>query len=228
MVGIKIRFLIVVDSAGEVVGSVAVRVRRWGSALNVAPAISNAAGIDRIGLMTSILRLLRQQGEQTPGIEATTPSCSELRLFLGIEHPIYELLGEKVALRVERPYAWYVRIPDLPAFLRLIAPVLEERLARSLLAGYSGELKIDLYRGGLSMKFERGKLGQVAPWSPPVYGDEAMAGSPPLVFLQLILGYRSLAELRNFLPDVWANDQATVLIDTLFPKERSMVFEPLQ
>ncbi len=226
-VGIKIRFLMIVDSAGEVVGSVAVRVRRWGSALNVAPAISNAAGIDRVGLMASILRLLRQQGEQTPGLKATTPSCSGLRLFRGIDRPIYELLGEKVALRVERPYAWYVRIPDLPAFLRLIAPVLEERLARSLLAGYSGELKIDLYRGGVQLSFAQGKLTQVAPWKAALYGEEATAGSPPLLFLQLLLSYRSLDELRAFYPDVWASQTSKLLIDTLFPKVPSNVLEPL-
>jgi hypothetical protein len=54
-----------------------------------------------------------------------------------------------------------------------------------------------------------------------------MAGSPPLVFLQLLLSYRSLDELRAFYPDVWADDKAKLLIDTLFPKLRSTVFEPL-
>ena len=31
-------------------------------------------------------------------------------------------------MREEPPYAWYVRVPDMPAFLRHIAPVLEARL----------------------------------------------------------------------------------------------------
>jgi len=30
-----------------------------------------------------------------------------------------------------KPYAWYIRVPDLPAFIRRIKPVLEKRLALS-------------------------------------------------------------------------------------------------
>ena len=156
-----------------------------------------------------------------------TPPCSELIFELGPNHPIYELLGESLAVRAERPYAWYVRIADIPAFIRHIAPVLEERCAQSALAGYTGELKLDLYRDGLFLRFEQGKLVQVESWRPPLYGDEATAGSPPLVFLQLLLSYRSLDELRAFYPDVWANDSAKLLLDTIFPKQRSTVFPPL-
>ena len=35
-------------------------------------------------------------------------------------------------------------------------------------------------------------------------------------------------ELRAFYPDVWADGKAKLLIDTLFPKLRSTVFEPLE
>jgi hypothetical protein len=175
-----------------------------------------------------LLRLLREQGAQTPAVESETPPCSEIIFMLGSNHPIYELLGEKLATQVERPYAWYVRIPDIPAFIRQIAPVLEGRLARSVLAGHTGDLKVDFYRNGLKLRFEQGKITEVTPWRPPAYGDEAMAGSPPLLFLQLLLSYRSLDELRAFYPDVLANDEAKLLLDTLFPKQRSMVFEPLE
>ena len=54
-------------------------------------------------------------------------------------------------------------------------------------------------------------------------GDEADAGSPPHAFLQLLLCYRSLAELRAFFPDVWAKPEAALLLDTLFPKLPSVV-----
>lgn len=226
--GIKGRYLMIVDSNGGVVGSTWVRTRRWGATLVVVPALSNAPEVDRPAVMTSLLRLLRDQGLQTPGNTPDTPPCSELRFDLGIENPLYELMGERLALRIDRPYAWYVRIADIPAFLRRITPVLEQRLAHSVFAGYTGELKIDLYRGGLLIRFAGGKLTQVEAWRPPTYGDEVMAGAPPLVFLQLLLSYRSLDELRAFYPDVWAKDKTAPLIDTLFPKLRSTVFEPLE
>jgi hypothetical protein len=226
--GIKGRYMMIVDQEQRIVGSTWVRTRRWGRTLSVVPVLSNAPDLDRAAVMAALLRLLRDWGQQTPGNEPDTPPCSELRFDLGIDHPLYELMGQKVALAVDRPYAWYVRVPDVPAFLRQIAPVLEERLARSILVGYSGELKLDLYRSGLRLRFVEGKLIQVEPWRPPAYGDEAGAGSPPLVFLQLLLSYRSLAELSAFYPDVWANDKAKLLINILFPKLRSTVFEPLE
>lgn len=47
---------------------------------------------------------------------------------------------------------------------------------------------------------------------------DSRAGCPPLVFTQLLLGYRSLAELRAIFPDVYAEPEAALLIDILFPK----------
>jgi hypothetical protein len=44
-----------------------------------------------------------------------------LALNLGPQHPAYTALGD--LLEQYRPYyAWYIRVPDLPAFLRHIAP----------------------------------------------------------------------------------------------------------
>lgn len=225
--GIKGRYSMIVDNDGRTVGSTWIRTRRWGRSLSVVPCLSNAFDLDRAGVMISLLRLLRDQGAQTPGTDPSTPPCSELRFDLGTSHPLYGLIGEKLALPVERPYAWYVRIPDVVAFLRHIAPILEGRLADSLFAGYTGDLKIDLYRGGLLLRFERGKLLQVDRWRSPAYGNDATAGSPPLIFLQLLLSYRSLDELRAFYPDVFADGKTKLLIDTLFPKLASTVFEPL-
>jgi hypothetical protein len=51
-------------------------------------------------------------------------------------------------------------------------------------------------------------------------------GCPPLTFLQLLLSYRSVDELRAGFPDVWVKDEHRLLITTLFPKRYSLV-EPL-
>ena len=44
---------------------------------------------------------------------------------------------------------------------------------------------------------------------------------PPLVFLQLLFGHRSLEELRYAFPDVWADDTARPLLEALFPSRPS-------
>jgi hypothetical protein len=43
------------------------------------------------------------------------------------------------------------------------------------------------------------------------------------VFLQLLFGRRSLADLRYAFPDAWANDEATMLLETLFPQQPSWI-----
>jgi hypothetical protein len=45
--------------------------------------------------------------------------------------------------------------------------------------------------------------------------------------LQLLFGYRSLAELRHAYPDVWADDAAQTLLAILFPSQVSLVM-PLE
>jgi hypothetical protein len=42
--------------------------------------------------------------------------------------------------------------------------------------------------------------------------------------LQLIFGYRSLTELRAIFPDVWASEEAALLLDILLPKQPSTVY----
>ena len=112
----------------------------------------------------------------------------------------------------------------MPSFLKHIAPALEARLARSPLTGHTGELKITEYRRGFRMVFEDGNLTAVEPWqSMDSEGGDANAAFPPLVFLQLLFGRRSLADLRAAFPDCWAQDEATVLLNVLFPSQSSCV-----
>ncbi|HMN30741.1 MAG TPA: hypothetical protein PKE45_21490, partial [Caldilineaceae bacterium] len=169
-------------------------------------------------------RTVRTQAEEAPTTVGNVEPLGEITFHLGRTHPAYEVLGERPAPDYEPPYAWYLRVPDVPAFLRHIAPVLEERLQRSILTGHTGELKIDLYRSGLRLEFAGGKLVAAEPWRAPVDSEEAHAGCPPLTFLQLLFGDRSLAELRATFPDVWADSEPSVLINILFPKAPSTVF----
>jgi hypothetical protein len=126
-------------------------------------------------------------------------------------------------MRANRPYAFYIRVPDLPAFFRRVASVLERRLAGSLAAGYSGDLKLSFYRSGLVLNFGKGRLENVEAFEPPQNLD-AGASFPDLTFLQLVFGRRSRAELEAAFPDCYTSGDAGPLLDVLFPKLPSRVW----
>jgi hypothetical protein len=148
--------------------------------------------------------------------------CLMFGFMLGSKHPAYEALGSSLP-GVHEPYAWYMRVPDLSAFIRHIAPALEKRLAESIAVGYSGELKISFYRDGLRLVFEKGRLQIVESWKPK-NEDEENASFPNLTFLQMVFGYRSFDELHYAFADCsWKDNQSYCLLNILFPKKLSDV-----
>jgi len=155
--------------------------------------------------------------------EPGAPPFERLMFMLGREHPCYPIVSPEWLTRFHKPYSWYVRVPDLPDFLRTVALVLEERLARSVMAGYSGELWLNFYRDGLHLVFEKGRLVDAQPWEKPA-NTEKSTEFPPLTFLQLLFGYHSLAELMAAFPDCGGRLEARLLLDALFPKQASFVW----
>jgi hypothetical protein len=177
-------------------------------------------GVSWLEVGPSVVRYLWNQGQECAKRDGCT--CTSFGFLLGQDHPVYKALGD--ALPTARPiYAWYLRVPDLPAFIHHIAPALEKRLAESVAVNYSGELKISFYRdGGLRLAFERGQLTIVEAWKPD---KEESAAFPGLTFLQLLFGYRSFEELRQAFADCyWSNNEARAVLTSLFPKRLSDVF----
>jgi len=111
-------------------------------------------------------------------------------------------------------------VQDLPGFLQVISPVLEQRLADSLCRGYSGELAISFYQQGLIIAFQDGRVTDIRGLPFDVRTDARM---PLEDFIKLLFGYRSLAELHGNYPEVSAVKQAKVLLEALFPKRRSRI-----
>jgi hypothetical protein len=168
-----------------------------------------------------LLRFLWSRGEEIAAGEAQR--LDGVCFMLGPEHPLFTAAPGRLA-HVDRPYAWYVRVSDLPAFVRHLAPALEARLAASVAAGWTGELKISFFRDGLRLRFDEGRLTQAAPMRPS-QADPEDAGFPGLSFLQLLFGYRSLADLREQYSDCGVKgDEPAVLLDALFPKRPSNVW----
>jgi len=173
-------------------------------------------------LVPSLLRALGSLAPTLPAV-SEAPPLARLVFSLGRSHPVYALFGPRLGPTLRRRYAWYVRVPNLPAFVRHVAPALERRLAASPAAGYSGALHLDFYQSGLRLALEQGRLVAVEEWRVPPWG-EAQAGVPALVFLQLLFGYRSLDALRDIYPDVWtADDTSHAVLQALFPERPSWV-----
>jgi GNAT superfamily N-acetyltransferase len=213
----------IVDDAGTVQGYLMAAIRRRSSSLNVY-ALNVAAGVSWQAVVPPLLRALQAYGMQIPAVGPDVPPLNEISFWLGSAHPVYEVLGETLAPFYEPPYAWYVRVHDVPVFMRHIAPALERRLANSTAAAYTGELTLDFYRSGLHMVFDRGHITHIEPWRSPAYKNNADASCPALVFLQLLFGYRSLDELRYAFPDVHVGkSEVEVLLNALFPKKFSWV-----
>lgn len=185
-------------------------------------------GVSWLAVSLPVLRYLVATGEeygQREGKEFGTYNFA-----LGIDHPIYEVLHDKLP-RIQPPYAWYVRIPDLVAFIRHIAPALEARLARSLLPGHTGAIRLSFYRSGIRLAFVDGKLVTVEPYTPMLgEGQAGMASGgdaffPDLTFYQLLLGRYDADELMARYTDCLIQvDGPRALLRAIFPPRLSDVW----
>lgn len=215
-------YRVIENAAGEQVGYITHPWFNWdwGLALfeyELKPGVSWLAvtpSVARYALATSKEYALRDK--EAPEKKST------VAFSFGSAHPVYEVWPEKLP-RTRPTYAWYVRVPDLSEFLRHIAPALEKRIARSYIPGHSGSLRLNLYKTGIKLSFENGKLTGVGPYNPQP-NDMGEVGLPDLTVLQLVFGYRSLDELKSAYADCyWESDDARYLASVLFPKKPSSV-----
>jgi len=146
------------------------------------------------------------------------PAVDYLYLNLGGFHPVFAYLAPFLPFK-QPSYAWYIRVPDPAGFVMLIAPALVRRIAAGALAGLTQTLTLDFYQNGLRMEFEEGRLTAAENLAAGHAGD---ASFPPLVFLQLLFGYRTAASLSRVYPDVRLG-QSGPLLEALFPRRRSCV-----
>ncbi len=150
-------------AGGEFIGFMAHYGDLWDGTL-YAIAYELAPGLSWLTVTPSVLRYLVNVGDAQTKKDGDD-GLQAFALQLGSEHPAYDAIPHRLP-HVERQLAWYVRVPDLPAFLRLIAPALEARLAASPLAGHSGELTLGFYRDGARLVFEGGASLRWARGSP--------------------------------------------------------------
>jgi predicted N-acetyltransferase YhbS len=178
-------------------------------------------GVSWLAVTPSVVRHLWNKGQEYARRDGKT--CTSFGFMLGAQHPVYEALGKNLPSRHD-PYAWYLRVADLPGFLNHIKPALEKRLGDSIASGHNQEIKISFYRDGLRIVIEKGRLTTIERWKPSPE-DEGMIAFPDLTFLQVLFGYRSYDELEYTFADCWCNnEEARTLVNILLPRKLSDVF----
>jgi hypothetical protein len=181
-------------------------------------------GLSWLEVTPVVLGKLKEIGQEHAA--SSQEQLTSLVFELGEHHPFYESLPERLLHRLPPDdrrdhYAFYVRVPDLPEFLRAIVPVLERRLANSVAAGHTGRLQVSFYGDGLHLQLERGRMKAIEGWSQNE-GESGDAAFPNLTFLQLLFGHRSVEELDYAFADCLpGSGDARVLLKTLFPKSPS-------
>lgn len=157
------------------------------------------------------LRLMKKKGSElgAHSIELqVAPDAPAMTVVKGLGGSLYQ------------PYAWQVRIPDRARFLRTIAPVLEQRLAGSAMAGLTGTLHINFYVETVELRFERGRIVQVQSLGK---GGRRDIRLPPYPAVRLLTGYQSWQEIRAFRPDLGCAREWELTLEALFPKRPSCI-----
>jgi GNAT superfamily N-acetyltransferase len=126
---------------------------------------------------------------------------------------------------------WLVRIPDVVRLLSRLTPALERRLAVSACAGVTTDLILNLFRRAFRLRFGAGKLNEVQPLGfvdSSVGADGGDLLMPPDAFVRLVLGYRSLDELRDAWPDTGVKPEPRHLVEALFPRMTAALALPYE
>jgi len=183
---------VIEGEAGDPVGFIGLPPVKWGHS-NMLTLYEIEEGVAWSDVTPSVIRFLWQNGLEKAEEQDQTQKI--FGLWLGESHPAYQVAATKIA-RKREPYAYYMRVPDLAAFLNLIQPALESRLAESAFINFSGELKLSFYKEGLNITFEKGRITSIDNLAFEQL-EKCSAYFPPLTFLHLVFGHRNVNELKH-------------------------------
>ena len=213
-------YRLVTNKVGEPAGYVAFTI--WPSGISIAE-IGCAAGQAIRPLCLFVTRAIHRHFDQLIKQKYSTKNEPEMTkrliFYLGQQHDAYTALGPQLGKK-GKSYAWYIRIPDIPAFLMHIRPVLERRLASSVMMGHTGIHKVNLYREHFAIQFEKGKIISIEPYQAKTVQDGDTLFTRP-EFIQLICGHKSFSEINHIHVDCYGNAEAAVLMNILFPQQHS-------
>ena len=214
------KIYIIEDQAGTTVGLIGIPPVKWGNN-SVATLYELAPGFSWSAVTPSVARFLWKKGEELGEDQKQTQD--RFGFFLGEAHPAYVVFASHLP-QIHKPYAYYLRVPDLLAFLQEIIPALEDRLADTPFDFYTGEVKLNFYLYGIKLVFKRGHLDEIEKLGLEDL-ENSTANFPGLTFLQLLFGHRNLDELDHAFTDCYTkNEESKHLLNTLFPKKPSEIW----
>lgn len=212
-------FKVIVNQSGRDVGYISYQLgytfRRCAlQEYAVGPETSYLATFD------DVMRALKEIGEGHQTVKGETPD--RIHLNNSLPHPVMQMVRSGGGQVYSTNYAWFIRVPDMPKLLKLIAPVLESRIEDSGAHRYTGEMTVGFHtQKGIKFHFEDGKIKDVT--TEELYWADA--AFPFDTFINVVFGHRTLDEIRRILPDAYANKKAYLLLDVMFPKQRSALLE---
>ncbi len=214
-------FRIIERLDGEFVGFILHPAIVWGPNMNMW-SYELKDGVSWLAVTPAVIRYLVKTGKEYAAKKEDI-ELAGYHFGLGPEHPAYQVLPRRMP-QINNPYAWYIRVADIPDFLSHIGPVLERRLAESWVVGYSGDLKLSFYRSGAKLSFEKGKLKGVESYLPKDQEDADVL-FPDLTFLRVLFGSESFEMVEKAFTDCYArSDDGRALMPVLFPQKHSNVW----
>ncbi|KAF9178076.1 hypothetical protein BGZ51_008115 [Haplosporangium sp. Z 767] len=194
-------------------------------------------------VLRAMIKMAKGRYDCDPDSDNAHSMINHLINGLGPRHPASQIL--KPLLEPEMFGRLYTRIPSYPCFITKVAPVLDERLAKSAMAGMTGTLCMDFFRKvegsssrGLEIKFEHGKIVAADDWIPltpqekmlearrRINGDlstmkrkEYSARFAPLSFTRLLTGEIDVDQmLEQYGENSVQDPESKLLLSILFPK----------
>jgi hypothetical protein len=199
---------IVQDAEGQAVGYVGVQRYHFGEELT-ASEVSRLSFEAALAVLDHLKKLAVER--EKPGLRLNLPAnCTLMQLARSLD-------AHDLGI-----YPWQIHVPDIAALLQAVKPVLERRAEASPFAGLTRDLQLSLYRDRLALRFEAGKLMDVARVRRAE--SDVILRCPPLQFIPILLGYRTWEELRSTYPDVSVPPTWRLLVETLFPRVRSFLY----
>jgi len=138
------------------------------------------------------------------------------------EHsPLYDYIislgGTPVAT-----YGWQIKIPNLVKFLNLIKKIIENRIKNSKFKGLTKAIRISNYEDTIELDFNNGKIENIEiekEYQNPKPKDLSVPGA---LLYKLLLGDRTIDEINYIIKDALVNISSKSLIETIFPKKKSL------
>lgn len=165
--------------------------------------------LDNYRHLDAVLRFASKKSDEWSGIpfRVTPPNQAQVREYLRLRAQVKNI----------NRYAWYIKIPSIPRFIRIMGPLLSKRLNNTEFHEFTGELMITDYKRGYTLSFDSGefkKITKATDKDPAMYHLRMPWGA----LTRLLMGYETFDSLASHEPDATCSSFMQPLVRLLFPQ----------